>query len=154
MAKKKILPLTAGPGYNALMPKPVLPLPTLESAGAEEYGNIGYSVADYNSFGNTEQILAGTIETINTEVTVLQNEVVILNDQHNVPIAGGQMTGPLILSGDPSAPNGAATKNYVDSQVSNVEVSIEGNIANAVANLEQSITQTVISVLGVDGGEF
>jgi len=31
-----------------------------------------------------------------------------------VPIAGGTMTGPLILSGDPSLPLGAATKEYVD----------------------------------------
>ncbi len=31
-----------------------------------------------------------------------------------VPIAGGTMTGPLILSGDPVLPLGAATKEYVD----------------------------------------
>jgi hypothetical protein len=31
-----------------------------------------------------------------------------------VPIAGGSMTGPLVLSGDPTAAQQAATKNYVD----------------------------------------
>lgn len=38
---------------------------------------------------------------------------------NKVPLAGGTMTGPLILSGDPAAgaPLGAATKQYVDARV-------------------------------------
>ncbi len=34
-----------------------------------------------------------------------------------VPLAGGTMTGPLILSGDPTNVRGAATKQYVDARV-------------------------------------
>jgi hypothetical protein len=39
-----------------------------------------------------------------------------------LPIAGGTMTGPLILSGDPTMPLGAATKQYVDTVTSGFTV--------------------------------
>lgn len=39
----------------------------------------------------------------------------------SLPLSGGTMTGPLILSGDPTVPLGAATKQYVDNTVEAAE---------------------------------
>lgn len=50
-------------------------------------------------------------ETISQLVTLINSSSVLTGF---VPIAGGTMSGPLILSGDPSLPLGAATKEYVD----------------------------------------
>lgn len=40
----------------------------------------------------------------------------------SVPSAGGTMTGPLLLSGSPTVGSQAATKDYVDSVVQNIEI--------------------------------
>lgn len=40
----------------------------------------------------------------------------------DVPLAGGTMTGPLILSGDPTLARGAVTKQYADAIAAGVEV--------------------------------
>ena len=50
-------------------------------------------------------------ETVSQLVTLLNSSSVLTGF---VPIAGGTMSGPLILSGDPILPLGAATKAYVD----------------------------------------
>lgn len=42
-----------------------------------------------------------------------------------VDTAGDTMTGPLILSADPSAPLGSATKQYVDGKTSPPEVAVQ-----------------------------
>lgn len=39
-----------------------------------------------------------------------------IHDPKALPKSGGTMTGALVLSGDPTVPNGAATKQYVDAQ--------------------------------------
>ena len=39
-----------------------------------------------------------------------------IHDPTALPKSGGTMTGALVLSGDPTVPNGAATKQYVDTQ--------------------------------------
>ena len=39
-----------------------------------------------------------------------------IHDPTALPKSGGTMTGALVLSGDPTVPNGAATKQYVDAQ--------------------------------------
>ena len=39
-----------------------------------------------------------------------------IRDVNALPKSGGTMTGALILSGPPTVPNGAATKQYVDAQ--------------------------------------
>ena len=41
-------------------------------------------------------------------------------DSTKLPLSGGTMTGALTLAGDPSIDNDAATKKYVDTQISNV----------------------------------
>jgi hypothetical protein len=48
-----------------------------------------------------------------------------------VPKSGAQMTGPLLLSGPPNSPSGAATKNYVD----NIVASYLANLPNSDAGL-------------------
>ena len=39
-----------------------------------------------------------------------------IHDPNALPKSGGTMTGALVLSGNPTVPNGAATKQYVDAQ--------------------------------------
>ena len=39
-----------------------------------------------------------------------------IHDPTALPKSGGTMTGALVLSGVPTVPNGAATKQYVDAQ--------------------------------------
>jgi hypothetical protein len=39
-------------------------------------------------------------------------------DPQKLDLGGGTMTGPLLLSGDPTVELGAATKEYVDSSIS------------------------------------
>ena len=39
-----------------------------------------------------------------------------IRDANALPKSGGTMTGALVLSGPPTVPNGAATKQYVDAQ--------------------------------------
>lgn len=51
-----------------------------------------------------------------------------------VPISGGTMTGPLILSGNPSLPLGAATKQYVDLFAAGITVILAAQAATT-ANL-------------------
>jgi len=51
-----------------------------------------------------------------------------------VPLAGGTMSGPLLLSGDPTLPLGAATKHYVDITASGFTV-ILSTAAATTANL-------------------
>lgn len=43
-----------------------------------------------------------------------------------VPLAGGTMTGPLVLSGDPTLPLGAATKEYVDATTTELSAALSG----------------------------
>jgi hypothetical protein len=63
-----------------------------------------------------------------------------LNDKLN--LAGGTMTGLLVLSGDPVVANGAATKNYVDTLSQGLKWKASVKVAST-ANLTLSGTQTV-----------
>lgn len=57
-----------------------------------------------------------------TEVTELVDEAIDNIDiSHKVNVNGDTMTGPLTLSGVPTAVNHAATKNYVDTHAKNAE---------------------------------
>ena len=49
------------------------------------------------------------------KITLGQTEYDI-HDPNALPKSGGTMTGALVLSGAPTVPNGAATKQYVDAQ--------------------------------------
>jgi hypothetical protein len=55
-----------------------------------------------------------------------------------LPLAGGTLTGPLVLAGDPTASLQAATKNYVDTNKPTVPV-----LNNFVSGLTQSMDATL-----------
>jgi len=46
-----------------------------------------------------------------------------------VDVSGDTMTGPLVLSGDPTSPLEAATKQYVDDEIAGVDLSGKANVA-------------------------
>lgn len=73
-------------------------------------------------------------------------------DQKFVPLAGGTMTGKLVLSGDPTNSSEAATKNYVDSVASGVTP--EGmitatDITTGSANGTIAVKNTDVAVKGL-----
>lgn len=49
-------------------------------------------------------------------------------------LTGGTMTGPLVLSGDPSENLGAVTKQYADKKAEKVQSAISGNIATLTSD--------------------
>ena len=57
-----------------------------------------------------------------------------------VALAGGTMTGLLVLSGNPSAALGAATKQYVDAINTSLSTSISGKLSTAGGTLTGSLT--------------
>lgn len=63
-----------------------------------------------------------------------------------VPLAGGTMTGPLILSADPTTNFDAATKQYVDSVALGIQVKPVAAVATTV-NITLSGEQTIDGVL-------
>ena len=80
-----------------------------------------------------------------------------------LPKAGGTMTGNLILNANPSANLGAATKQYVDSSVSNLVDSAPSalNTLNELAaalgddaNFSTTITNSIASKLSLSGGQM
>ena len=129
----EIVPLlTNAPGYMPGKDKlPTVP-PNLTITGVEGLESVNnYSVAEYNSFGHT----GGNTNTLT------QAEL-----DAKIAKAGDAMTGPLILSGDPSAPNGAATKNYVDTQVTTLGSTVDGKltiITNSVTTQLQDVSSTI-----------
>ncbi len=70
-------------------------------------------------------------ETVSQLVTLLNTPGTLAG---YLPITGGTMSGPLILSGDPVLPLGAATKEYVDQFASGIHV-ILSCYAGTTANL-------------------
>ncbi len=67
--------------------------------------------------------------TIAQLVTLINSDAVLTGF---VPIAGGTMTGPLILNADPVLPLGAATKQYVDTIGSGITVILATAAATTV----------------------
>jgi hypothetical protein len=62
-------------------------------------------------------VMDGTA-VVGTSLLYARQDHVHPSDTTRLALVGGTMTGLLVLSADPSAPLGAATKNYVDGQVS------------------------------------
>jgi hypothetical protein len=62
------------------------------------------------------------------------NWAVYLDQSQAVDTAGDTMTGPLVLSGDPTAPLGAATKQYTDAGDAAVTAAFTAADASAVTN--------------------
>ena len=72
-----------------------------------------------------------------------------------VPIAGGTMTGPLILNADPSVALGAATKQYVDAAVLGATGTLAGVLAGGNVtggtNIEVTVADTINYNRGLGG---
>ena len=69
-----------------------------------------------------------------------------------LPIAGGQMTGPLLLSEDPKAATEAATKNYVDAAVTGGTITnyatsadLSAEVTNRTNAINAAIARLVLS---------
>lgn len=59
-----------------------------------------------------------------------------------LPLAGGTMTGPLILNAAPTATNGAATKGYVDTKAGNYLPLVGGGVlSNASASISLGLSR-------------
>lgn len=87
-----------------------------------EVYNYELLIQKLTSLSNLETALETESQTRADADDELQSQINTLKDAQNkyVPLAGGTMTGSLILSGDPTAEGSgfqAATKNYVDSKV-------------------------------------
>lgn len=74
----------------------------------------------YSTGANTFALTAITAvaRTMLSQIT----NATILSTIGAVPLAGGTMTGPLILNADPSVALGAATKQYVDNAISGITI--------------------------------
>jgi hypothetical protein len=64
------------------------------------------------------------------EITALQNSVASITGSAYLPLAGGTMTGPLVLAAAPTTPLGAATKGYVDG-APNQPVTLSGDVVGS-----------------------
>ncbi len=74
-------------------------------------------------------------------------------DTSKLPFTGGTLTGPLILSADPTVPLGAATKQYVDAETTRAEAA-EGALipkANNNATLTAPLEGAYISAVAPSG---
>lgn len=60
-----------------------------------------------------------------------------------LPLTGGTLTGPLILSGDPSAPLGASTKQYVDTKTGQYLPLSGGTLSGGITT--PAVTSNVLS---------
>ncbi|MGD0443021.1 MAG: SGNH/GDSL hydrolase family protein [Edaphobacter sp.] len=70
--------------------------------------------------------------------------------------AGDTMTGPLILPGDPTTPNDAADKNYVDVSIASVTGGV-GQKVSLLPSATQTVTQpvgTLLQVNNLNGDEY
>lgn len=84
--------------------------------------NIASGVISVNSASTSQKgvvQLSDAVNSTSTSLAATANAVKKAYDQANkmVPLTGGNMTGLLILSGNPTADMGAATKLYVDTQI-------------------------------------
>jgi hypothetical protein len=68
-----------------------------------------------------------------------------------LPLAGGTMTGPLILDDDPATDLGAATKQYVDDAVAGVEGG-EGGLPDGLGFFRQTYTGAQFKAAAAVGG--
>ena len=98
---------------------------------------------DKNSFGGGALSIANGGTNATTAATALSNLGAL-------PIAGGTMTGNLILNGDPSSALQAATKQYVDSVAAGLDP--KGSVrAATTTNISLSGTQTIDGVSVIVG---
>lgn len=81
-----------------------------------------------------------------------QIQITRLSSQQFLKLAGGTMTGSLILNGDPTSPLEAATKNYVDTQVAvnqptnDLGIDLAVSITDADSPYPLTVNQTTVNV--------
>ncbi|MHB1651678.1 MAG: beta strand repeat-containing protein [Desulfitobacteriaceae bacterium] len=86
-----------------------------------------------------------------TTLTAANTHMISTSNPHSVtaaqagavPAGGGTMTGPLILSADPTLALGAATKQYVDATAQGLSVKQSVRAATTGSNITLSGTQTI-----------
>ena len=141
---------------------------TLQQVGTYLTTN-GYTTQTYVD-GQISNLIASApsaLNTLNELATALGNDANFATSITNsltgkVNIAGGTMTGALILSGAPAVDLQAATKKYVDDQFTTSTPAISSNFASAVAsqitlNSLAGVSVGAISagqILGFNGTEF
>ena len=92
---------------------------------------------------------ATTAQTVATQANTTAGEAKTLAETAKqsadlaLPIGGGTMTGPLLLSGAPTADNGAATKAYVDANAGGVVTAISYTAPNDSAGNALTVKGTL-----------
>lgn len=85
-----------------------------------------------------------TVDLSNRLSNFYTNEVMDIKLDNKVDISGSAMTGPLVLSNDPTQDAQATTKRYVDNVKTNIETEIAG-LQNSLGNLSMdSVTKAYV----------
>lgn len=94
------------------------------------------------------QINAAIVEIDALQVDPVTKSYVDTQDSAKLNLTGGTMTGPIVLSGLPTAGNQAASKQYIDNSIS----VLNDAISNGDASLQAQITDVVqdVAVLRTD----
>lgn len=71
-----------------------------------------------------------------------------------LPLSGGTLTGPLTLPGSPTAAQQAATKNYVDTEITSAISGISGGGGSTGATAGSSATGTTTVNTGVPNARY
>jgi hypothetical protein len=75
---------------------------------------------------------------------------VAINTSNFLPVTGGTMGGPLILSADPTANLQASTKQYVDSNVTTINTSLNNYLLKAGGTITGNLTINGSTTLSAD----
>jgi len=106
--------------------------------GAATKGYVDSASISGNAATATKLQTARTINGVGFDGT--SDITISTADSTKVPLAGGTMTGPLILNANPTAALGAATKGYIDSTL-DARIPAPTLIANGYVNLGGFIIQ-------------
>ena len=99
----------------------------------------GQTIITQNIPWNNKRI-TGLADPVNPQDAATQNSVSAIATSVAVPLAGGTMTGPLILSGDPTVVLGASTKQYTDAQAAAAQAAAIAAAAAAGNGAYQPLT--------------
>jgi len=83
--------------------------------------------------------------------SLTKNPLPVPSSQTYVPLNGGTMTGPLVLSGDPTTALGAVTKEYVDDHVPTGIVTSVNEITPVLGNV--TLTASTVGALSITGNQ-
>jgi hypothetical protein len=100
-------------------------------------GTVSLSASDVSAVPTTRTVNGHALST---------NVTVTASDVSAVPISGGTMTGLLVLSADPTAPLGAASKQYVDAVINGLSPK-QACLVASTGNLTLLGEQTIDGIL-------